>query len=118
MKVANKIKKLLCYVPGILALMLFVVYGLGDYWDIGVVADPEEIERYNFGAEAMIAHGGEKYRSASTYAAASLAVGVLSTVGLVASLFFLFSSSGKSLLKAYCCTGISLLVVILVGHVW
>jgi len=118
MSISNIAKKLIYYSPGLLCLMLFVAYGLGDYWVIGVVANPDEIARYNFGAEAMIAHGGEKYRSANAYAVSSLVIGMLSTFGLAASIYVLFKSRKKALLKAYCGSALTLLIVILVGHAW
>lgn len=118
MSISKELKKVILYLPAFLCLMLFVVYGLGDYWVIGVVADPVEISRYNFGAEAMIAHGGEKYRSSNAYAMSSLLVGMLSVIGIVASMFTLFKSKQKALLKAYCCSGVTLLTVVLVGHAW
>lgn len=110
--------KYVFYIPGLLALLLFAAYGVIDYWKIGVVADPEEIARYNFGAEAMIAHGGEKYRSSSAYAAASLATGLLALIGLIASLSILARSKIKPLLKAYVCSGVTLAVIIAVGYAW
>ncbi|MCU7843057.1 MAG: hypothetical protein KZQ93_04375 [Candidatus Thiodiazotropha sp. (ex Monitilora ramsayi)] len=118
MEASSKIKELLLYLPGVLALLLFVEYGIGDYWVIGVVADPEEIERYNFGAEAMIAHGGDKYRSSSAYATSSLVTGLLASIGLAVSLTLLLRSRIKPLLKAYSCTGVTLVAIMFLGHAW
>ncbi|MDN2658355.1 hypothetical protein Q4490_11475 [Neptunomonas phycophila] len=118
MSIPKELKKLILYLPALFCLILFVVYGLVDYWIIGVIADPVEISRYNFGAEAMIAHGGEKYRSSNAYAISSLVIGMLSVIGMVASLFMLYKSKHKALLKAYCCSGVTLLAVVLVGHAW
>ncbi|WP_303495315.1 hypothetical protein [Neptunomonas phycophila] len=116
--ISNTVKKVIFFLPALLCLSLFVVYGLGDYWVIGVIANPEELARYNFGAEAMIAHGGDKYRSASSYAMASLVVGMLAVIGFILSLLMLFKSSKKALLKAYCGAAITLFIVVLVGHAW
>ena len=74
MELSNTTKNAITYLPGALALLLFVAFGFQDFWAIGVVADPAVVERYNFGAEAMIAQGGDKYRSANSYAVASLVI--------------------------------------------
>lgn len=118
MELSDTVKKLLFYTPGILGLMLFVVYGYGDYWNMAVVADPNEIARYNFGSEAMIAHGGDKFRSANAYAASSLVIGMLSTIGLAASLYVLFRFNSRPLLKSYCVAGLTFVVVFFVGRAW
>jgi hypothetical protein len=55
----------------------FILYFLSivffhEFYRIGIVADPHEIERYYFGGEAMIGHGGWKYASASAYSISTL----------------------------------------------
>lgn len=50
----------------------FILYFLAivlfhEFYRIGIVADPHEIQRYYFGGEGMIGHGGWKYVSAGAY---------------------------------------------------
>jgi hypothetical protein len=72
----------------------FILYFLSsvffhEFYRIGIVADPHEIERYCFGGEGMIGHGGWKYVSAGTYSFSTL-------VGA-----FLYLSAATSFLIAY-----------------
>lgn len=48
-----------------------------EYWKVAVIADPEVVAGYHFGAEAMLGEGGAHYRSAEDYAAACLAAALL-----------------------------------------
>src|SRR4030042_2179031 len=52
-------------------LYFFSLLFFYEFYQIGIVADPPEIEKYYFGSEAMIAHGGWKYASASVYSFSS-----------------------------------------------
>ncbi|HEX9950820.1 MAG TPA: hypothetical protein VGB53_03560 [Rubricoccaceae bacterium] len=63
--------------PGLFIVLLFGALCLSEWYKIGIEANPETIEGYHFGAEVMIENGGEKYRSAETYASASLTRGLL-----------------------------------------
>ncbi len=50
----------------------FILYFLSiilfhEFYRIGIVADPHEIQRHYFGGEGMIGHGGWKYVSAGAY---------------------------------------------------
>jgi hypothetical protein len=48
--------------------VLVSLLSLDEWVRIGVTADPALVESYHFGGEAMVAHGGWRYRSASLYA--------------------------------------------------
>jgi len=55
----------------------FILYFLSivffhEFYRICIVANPHEIERYYFGGEAMIGHGGWKYASAGAYSFSTL----------------------------------------------
>jgi len=67
----------------------FILYFLSivlfhEFYRIGIVADPYEIQRYYFGGEGMIGHGGWKYVSAGAYS--------FSTV--VGAFLYLFAATG------------------------
>ena len=92
-------------------LVLMTLFGLVEYWQIAIVANPEIIEEYRFGAESMISHGGEKYRSANTYANALLQFGLISLIGLVISVITLLKSKSRKILKTYF-VGISTAIIL------
>jgi hypothetical protein len=58
-----------------LGIWFIGVICISEWINIGIVADPEMISRYYFGGEAMMAHGGWHYASASLYAWTSLIQG-------------------------------------------
>jgi hypothetical protein len=67
----------------------FILYFLSivlfhEFYRIGIVADPYEIQRYYFGDEGMIGHGGWKFVSAAAYS--------FSTV--VGAFLYLFAATG------------------------
>jgi hypothetical protein len=49
-------------------LFLFSFLEFNEFYQIGILADPREIQKYYFGGAGMIGHGGWKYASANTYA--------------------------------------------------
>ncbi|WP_432453966.1 hypothetical protein ACRRS0_00575 [Agarivorans sp. QJM3NY_29] len=118
MKISSKVKNLILFIPAALILSMFIVYGIGDFWVIGVVAEPAEIARFNFGAEAMIAHGGDKYRSSFTYALASLVIGLIGILGFVGSLYILSKAKSNPIGKAYLTSASVVLLIFFIGQVW
>jgi hypothetical protein len=50
---------------------------LGEWWYVGVVADPDFVAEYHFGSEAMVHHGGRHYASAAIYAETVLREGLI-----------------------------------------
>ena len=117
-EISNTVRNFILYMPAALVLSLFIVFGIEEFLVIGVIADPEEIQRYNFGTEAMIAHGGDKYRSSNSYALASLVIGLLGITGVMGSLLFLLKAINKPLLKAYLFSLCCLLLVWFIGRAW
>jgi hypothetical protein len=72
-------------VPAFGLLALAALF-LREWWLVGYVADPETIAAYRFGSEAMVSHGGAKYRSAGAYATSALQVA--GVCALLAGVFF------------------------------
>ena len=118
MKISSKVKNHIFFIPAALILSIFIVYGIGDFWVIGVIANPAEIERYNFGAEAMISHGGDKYRSSFAYALASLVIGLIGILGFVGSLCLLSKARSNPIRKAYLTSASAVLLIFFIGQVW
>ncbi|HEY1268006.1 MAG TPA: hypothetical protein VGH16_12190 [Candidatus Binatia bacterium] len=65
-----------------LLVVLGVFYGsvgltiaVSEWWQIAIVADPNNIASYHFGSEGMMYHGGWHYASAKVYAWSALAEG-------------------------------------------
>jgi hypothetical protein len=55
-----------------------------EFYRIGIVAAPNEIEQYHFGGEAMIGHGGWIYASAGAYSFSTL----------IGAFLYLFAATG------------------------
>jgi hypothetical protein len=72
----NMIFIILGWIGTILSLLAGVAI-LYEWIRIGIIANPEEIKKYYFGSEAMIAHGGWMYKSASIYAWSAFAEGII-----------------------------------------
>jgi hypothetical protein len=75
--------------------------GINEYWIIAISAEPQTIRNYQFGAEAMIYHGGEKYRTAETYANSSLYLALLSILSLITITWSLNKFTSHNVLKTY-----------------
>ena len=90
----------LTLVPAIGLLALAALF-LREWWLVGYVGDPETIAAYRFGSEAMVSHGGAKYRSAGAYATSALHVTGL--CALLAGVFFAASRlrSWRAAISAY-----------------
>lgn len=112
----NKPKIFVFYIPGALALLLFLAIGLSDFWTIGVTGDSAVVEHYHFGNEAMITHGGQRYRSANAYAASGLIIFLVAAAGLSTSLMILGKTKDRPLIKAYICTVFSLTLIMLMVY--
>ena len=78
-------------VPALLSCFVGGLF-LSEWVIIGIIADPKVIEKYSFGGEAMMDHGGWYYASALTYAWTSLMTGI----GLFVLGVFTFIASIKS----------------------
>lgn len=89
----------------------FILYFLSflffdEFYRIAIVADPHETEKYYFGGEAMIGHGGWKYASASAYSFSNFVGGFLY---LLAATAFLIAYKKRS--RLFVGLAISILVV-------
>ncbi|QNH61453.1 hypothetical protein [Hymenobacter sediminicola] len=63
--------------PGIFLFLSFWSLFFSEWLTIGIIADPATIGSYSFGSEAMLAEGGQHYRTANTYATSALLAWVL-----------------------------------------
>jgi hypothetical protein len=72
-----------------------------EWWWVGHVADPKAIANYHFGSEAMIAHGGDHYRSAEAYAASALKLSVAQVILAIPFLAALLLKARWALWAAY-----------------
>ena len=99
-------------VPGLFAVLLLTAISLSEWYAVGVEADPAVIERYHFGSEAMLGHGGEAYRSPEAYARNALTRGLV-TIG-IASVFIvaMVRKSGLTVIAGY----ILIVAAIVIGH--
>ena len=95
-----QLKRWVSLVPAIGLLVLATLF-FREWWLVGYVADPETIASYRFGSEAMVSHGGAKYRSAGAYATSALRVTVV--CALLAGVFFAVSrlKSWRAVISAY-----------------
>jgi hypothetical protein len=87
-------------------LYVFASLFFHEFYRIGIVADPYEIQKYYFGGEGMIGHGGWKYASAGAYSFSTL-VGAF--LYLLAATGFLIGYIKRS--KLFIGLGISILVM-------
>jgi hypothetical protein len=110
----TKLKPYISISPVILWFLVIAAVGLSELWVISIEANPNIIAGYHFGAEAMISHGGEKYRSAAIYANSSLTLGLCSLAGIVFVLITQIKAKKYKILKAYC-AGISFSVLLYLG---
>ena len=88
-------------VPGLLVVLLFAAFSLGEWYTIGVEADPATIESYYFGSEPMVGYGGDHYRSAEAYASRSLTAGLAALVVAAVFVFGLVRRSGAAVAIGY-----------------
>jgi len=70
--------------PISLIIYFFSIFFFYEFYRIGIVATPNEIEQYHFGGEAMIGHGGWIYASAGAYSFSTL----------VGAFLYLFAATG------------------------
>jgi hypothetical protein len=70
--------------PISLILYFFSIFFFYEFYRIGIVPPPNEIEQYHFGGEAMIGNGGWIYASAGAYSFSTL----------VGAFLYLFAASG------------------------
>lgn len=97
----KSIKKIVAVLPIILWLIFILWIGVSEYIRIAIQAHPEIIDSYHFGAESMIAHGGEKYRSALSYAQSNLISAIISFFTIVLILMIISKAKYNQVLKAY-----------------
>ena len=98
--------------PGFLLALIITGLLLTEWIRIGFIGSPKEIEKYYFGSEAMISHGGWKYGSATKYAWSAFGEGIFAgTMGLLF-IYGYLRSSKKIIAIGY--AGIALLL----GFLW
>ncbi len=82
---------------------------------LGIIEQPKLIEEYRFGAEAMIAHGGEKYRTHQAYVAYSLKFSLLTFTAILAGLVTLKFAKEHKVWKADAVYLLAILVLFLLA---
>lgn len=97
----TKASKLLALLPAIKLLVIIFLVFSSEVYTLAVIQDSEIIASYHFGSEAMVNHGGEKYRSVNHYLTSSLILCIGTLAGILISLFVLFRHENNELLKAY-----------------
>lgn len=109
--ISRRFRDVLAAGPGIILCLLGASVFFGEWYRIGVVADPREIAGYFFGSESMAAHGGWKYRTASIYAWSSLAAGVLGLLPIILFVGVVRSGERKKLVRAYVAMAVVYLLI-------
>ena len=99
-------------------LVFLCVFGGIEFWKISVIQDPDFIEKYQFGSEAMILHGGEKYISPEKYSQSVLVLFVFSIIGLIVSTAVLAKSKQRALLKAYLSSIFTISILFIISVRW
>jgi hypothetical protein len=97
----SNLRKTLYCMPVLLWFLVALLIGFSEYYRVGIAAYPSVIDTYNFGSEAMISHGGEKYRSAAAYSEANMLLGLFSALGMSLTLATLYVFKSHAVLKAY-----------------
>lgn len=69
-------------VLGILYGSVGLVLAVSEWWQIAIVADPNDIASYHFGSEVMTYRGGWHYASANVYAWSALVEGFVFATAL------------------------------------
>jgi hypothetical protein len=97
--------------PGFLLALIIMGLSIAEWIRIGVIANPQEIEKYYFGSEAMMGHGGWKYVSASAYTWSVFGEGLFAGMIGAAFIYGFLRYSKKAIVIAY--FGLALLVAYL-----
>lgn len=95
--------------PAIGAFLIGGIF-LFEWVRIGIIADSNEISKYYFGGDAMMAHGGWRHSSASTYAWSAFAEGMFLIILSIFTFWSSIQSKGKK--TAIGCTLIFLWFVV------
>ena len=77
--------------------MLFI--GASEYWTVAIQADPDVLKTYHFGAEFMVAHAGQDYKSAEAYASAKLIMALFSLISLSLIALSIYRNQHRSAVK-------------------
>ena len=67
---------------GILYGSLGVILAVSEWWQIAIVADPNNLASYHFGSDVMMGNGSWHYASASVYAWSALVEGFIFATAL------------------------------------
>ena len=105
----SKIKKGLLALPGTFIGVFVAAILFNEYLIIEIIGNPEQINSYHFGSEAMIKHGGIKYSSASTYSFSCLA---LATIGFTGAVIGQVTSLLKSNAPMHCAYAINFFSIV------
>ena len=111
-------KRIALITPGIVILLIFLVFGVQGVWSVGLIGNAEELVRYQFGNPEVIAHGGDKFRSAGSYAAFCTVVTVTAASGIYLGFRRAVSESNPSLSGAYLRMAASFVLLIILIGAW
>ncbi|MBQ4838484.1 hypothetical protein [Pseudoalteromonas luteoviolacea] len=87
--------------PLIILLSIVFVISFSEFWAIAIIQSPEVLKNYNFGSEAMVYYGGEKYRSASTYSEHHLALALITLSCIAAIVGVMEKCNSHKVFKSY-----------------
>ncbi|TQF70733.1 hypothetical protein [Pseudoalteromonas luteoviolacea] len=86
-----------------LTILLSIVFGISfaEYWTIAITQNPEVLNNYKFGSEAMIYHGGEIYRSATIYSEHHLVLALISLLNFLVIIGVMAKCKSYPVFKCY-----------------
>lgn len=97
----GKLKIHLFSAPGLLLGILLSLLFLHEWITIGIIADPETVQKYHFGSEAMVGHGGWFYKSAELYARSAMIQGFVSIAIVAVFIRSIVLGSAKTAVAGY-----------------
>ncbi len=98
--------------PGLLLSLIIALLFLSEWINIGVIANPETIDKYYFGSDAMVGKYWY-YESAIIYALTALVQGIISAGITSLFVFSLIRNSKKLLVISYSLLGIGILATLI-----
>lgn len=107
----NNLSRYYPVLPLIMLLSIIFVISFSEYWIIAITQSPEVLKSYNFGSEAMVYYGGEKYRSAATYSEHNLTLALITLSCIAAIVGVMEKCNSRKVFKSY-------LLVTVVSAIW
>jgi len=98
--------------PGLILSLIIALLFLSEWINIGVIANPEIIDKYYFGSDSMVGKYWY-YESATIYALTALVQGIISSGITVLFVFSLNRNSKKLLVISYSLLGIGVIATLI-----